>query len=233
MYSAEQRKKAIETFARFGRSAADTIAELGHPSRVTLRSWWKEYQISGDRLLERRRRRPKYSDEEKRGAADHYLEHGKSLARTIRAMGYPSREMLGSWADELAPGRRKCRGPDPKKGVPPIETKARAATELEARSGSAAGVAGRHGASRAAPYVWRRGISGHDGGAPEEKGAPVGRRHDGLPDDVEELEKMRSDLKARVRKLQLEIDARQATPEILKKTRAPTRNGRRTRRRRR
>lgn len=216
MYSAEQGKKATETFARFGRSAADTIAELGHPSRVTLRNWRKEYQISGDGLLERRHRRPRYSDEEKRGAADHCLEHGKSLARTIRATGYPSCEMLGNWADELAPGRRKYRGPNPKKGVPPIEMKVRAVAELEARSGGAE-VAGRHGVSRGAPYVWRRGISGHDGGAPEEKGAPVGRRHDEPPDDVEGLEKMRSDLKARVRKLQLEIDARQATPEIPKK----------------
>lgn len=60
MYSTEQRAKAVETFARFGCSAAGTIAELGYPSRVTLRSWWKEYQISGDEFLERRRRRPKY-----------------------------------------------------------------------------------------------------------------------------------------------------------------------------
>lgn len=57
MYSAEERKKAIETFARFGRCAADTIAELGYPSRVTLRNWWKEYQISGDEFLERGHRR--------------------------------------------------------------------------------------------------------------------------------------------------------------------------------
>ncbi len=217
MYGAEQRKRAVETFARFGRSAADTLAELGHPSRVTLRSWRKEYRIGGDEFLERRRRRPKCSDEEGRGAVDRCLEHGKSLARTIGAMGYPSREVLGNRADELAPGRRKYRGPDPKKGVPPIETKARAVAELEAGSGGAAGVAGRHVVSRGAPYVWRRGISGHDGGAPEGKGAPVGGRHDGLPDDVEEPGKTHSDLKARVRKLQLEMDARQATPEIPKK----------------
>ena len=94
MYSAEQRAKAIEMFARFGCSAADAIAELGYPSRVTLRNWWKEYQIGGDEFLEREHRRPRYSDEEKQGAVDHYLEHGKSLARTIRAMGYPSREVL-------------------------------------------------------------------------------------------------------------------------------------------
>lgn len=98
--SAEQRAKAIETFARFGCSAADTIAELGYPNRGTLRGWWKEYQIGGDEFLERRYRRPKYSDEEKQSAVDHYLEHGKSLARTIRAMGYLSREVLGNWVDE-------------------------------------------------------------------------------------------------------------------------------------
>lgn len=140
-------------------------------------------------------------------------------------MGYPSREVLAGWVDELAPGRRKYRGPNPKKGVLPIETKARAVAELEARSGSGVEVAGRYGVSRGAPYVWRREILGHDEGAPKEKGAPVRKRHDGPPDDIEELERMQSDLKAQVRKLQLEIDVRQATLEVLKKTRAPTRNG--------
>lgn len=217
MYSAEQRMKAVETFAGFGCSAADTIAELGYPTRHTLRNWWREYQIGGDGFLERKRREPKYSDEEKRGAVDYYLEHGRSLARTIRAMGYPSRETLGSWIDELAPGKRRRRGPNPEKGVLPIETKVQAVAELEARGGSAAEVADRYGVSRTAPYAWRREILGHNGGAPEEKGAPVSKRYDGLPNDVEELKKMQSDLKAQVRKLQLEIDVRQATLEMLKK----------------
>ena len=38
MYSAEQRAKAIETFARFGCSAADTVAKLGYSDRVMLRN---------------------------------------------------------------------------------------------------------------------------------------------------------------------------------------------------
>ena len=217
MYSAEQRMKAVETFARFGCSAADTIAELGYPTRHTLRNWWGEYQIGGDGFLERKRREPKYSDEEKRGAVDYYLEHGRSLARTTRAMGYPSRETLGSWIDELAPDKRRRRGPNPEKGVLPIETKVQAVAELEARGGSAAEVADRYGVSRTAPYAWRREILGHNGGAPEEKGAPVSKRYDELPNGVEELKKMQSDLKAQVRKLQLEIDVRQATLEMLKK----------------
>ena len=90
MYSAEQRKKAVETFARFGCSAADTIAELGYPNRNTLCNWWREYQLSGDEFLERGHRRSKCSGEEKQDSVDYYLEHGKSLARTIRAMGYAS-----------------------------------------------------------------------------------------------------------------------------------------------
>lgn len=80
--------------------------------------------------------------------------------------------MLASWVDELAPGRRKYRGPNPKKGVLPIEAKVQAVAELEARSGSVAEVAGRYGVSRGAPYVWRRDILGHnEGGARGERGS--------------------------------------------------------------
>ena len=39
MYSAGQRAKAIETFAGFGCNTADTIAELGYLSRVTLHNF--------------------------------------------------------------------------------------------------------------------------------------------------------------------------------------------------
>jgi transposase InsO family protein/transposase-like protein len=217
MYSREQRRKAIETFIRFEHSVADTIAELGYPNRHTLYNWWKEYQLSGEEFLERKRRKPKYPDEKKRAAVDYYLEHGKSLTRTIRAMGYPSREMLGNWVDELAPGQRKYRGPNPRKSAVPIELKVQAVAELESRTGSAAEVADRYGVSRVAPYVWRREMLGHNDGETEEKGVPVSKPYDDLPDDVEELKRMQSDLRAQVRKLQLEIDVRQATLEIIKK----------------
>ena len=44
MYSQEQRKLAIETFVKFDHSYADTIAELGYPTRAALRIWWNEYE---------------------------------------------------------------------------------------------------------------------------------------------------------------------------------------------
>ena len=91
MYSAEQRAKAIEAFAGFGRSESDTIAELGCPNRGTFCYWWREHRLSGGEFPERRHRGPRCSGEEKQGAAVRCLEHEKSLARTTRAMGRPSR----------------------------------------------------------------------------------------------------------------------------------------------
>ena len=37
MYSMEQKRAAIETYIRFDHSSADTIAELGYPSRTMLK----------------------------------------------------------------------------------------------------------------------------------------------------------------------------------------------------
>ncbi len=48
MFSTEQRTRAIETFIKYDHCYADTIAELGYPTRATLRSWWKEYEATGE-----------------------------------------------------------------------------------------------------------------------------------------------------------------------------------------
>ena len=146
------------------------------------------------------------------------LAHGKSLARTMRKMGYPaSRECLCGWIDELAPGQRKCRGPSPKAGpVPPAE-KIQAVAEPGSRSGTAAEVAEKHGVSRTAPYIWRREMMGDDAGDTEEKGVPVSKESGGLPDGIEVLQDMLRAAKMQLRKVQLELDVRQATLEIVKK----------------
>ena len=143
----------------------------------------------------------------------------------MRALGYPkSREKLCEWVDELAPGRRRHRGPRPRREAISLERKVRVVAELEARDGSAAEIAERHGVSRTAPYLWRREMMGDNGGEPERKGEPVSKRFDDLPDDVEVLQDMLREAKTQLRRVQLELDVRQATLEIVKKTRAPTRS---------
>jgi transposase-like protein len=114
MYSQEQRKLAIETFIKLDYSIADTVATLGFPNRHTLSMWWKEYELTGKVPVGKdHHRKSLYSDEQARAAVDHYMEHGKSLARTMRALGYPKGretllDMLGEsgcetrqWREEL------------------------------------------------------------------------------------------------------------------------------------
>lgn len=218
MYSQERRRLATGTFIKFDHSYADTIAELGYPTRSALRAWWNEYKRTGEVPASRFATNPKYTAEMRRRAVEHYLEHGKSLARTMRALGYPkSREKLCEWVDELAPGRRRHRGPRPRREAISLERKVRVVAELEARDGSAAEIAERHGVSRTAPYLWRREMMGDNGGEPERKGEPVSKRFDDLPDGAGVSRDMLREAKTQLRRVQLELDVRQATLEIARK----------------
>lgn len=51
----------------------------------------------------------------------------------------------------------------------------------------------------------------------------MSKEYDGLPDDIEVLQDMPREAKMQLRRVQLEPDVRQATLEIVKKTRAPNR----------
>lgn len=123
----------------------------------------------------------------------------------------------------MPPGRGNTGGPSPKAGPVPLAEKIQAVAELESRSGTAAEIAEKHGVSRTAPYIWRREIMGDDVGDTEKKGVPVSGEYDGPPDDIEVPQDMLREAKMQLGKVQLELDVRQATLEIVKKTRAPNR----------
>ena len=111
MCSREEPMKAIELYINYDKCSADVARELGYPDRKSLVSWYKadlEEQETGV-LWEGCSRYSKYSLEDKTTAVEHYLEHGCNLSRTVRALGYPSRDTLRAWCDELAPGTRRKR----------------------------------------------------------------------------------------------------------------------------
>lgn len=222
MYSLEQRRVAIETFIKFGYSYADTIAELGYPNRQSLYNWWRDYQECGEVRPGKPTREPKFTPEMKQAAVEHYLEHGRGLARTMRALGYPkSREYLASWIDELAPGQRKNRpAAKSRREDIPLKEKIQAVAELESRDGTVAEVAARHGVAREMPYVWRKRLLLGDNSnekEPVNDRSPVSRQYDKLPTDEAELTQMALGLRAEVRRLQTGLDVRNATLEIVKK----------------
>jgi transposase-like protein len=98
MYSREERMKAIELYIKYDKSIAAVIHELGYPSRGLLPRWYKAYlkeQETGI-LWDRYSRRSKFSPEQKIATVEHYLEHDRNLSRTVRWLGYPSKEYLGS-----------------------------------------------------------------------------------------------------------------------------------------
>lgn len=112
MHGTEQRKLAIETFIRFDHSYADAVAELGCPTRHSLRAWYKDCLGHGEVRHPKRQREPRLALGMRRAAVDCCLAHEKSLARTMRRMGYPaSRECLCDWTGGLAPGQRKHGAP--------------------------------------------------------------------------------------------------------------------------
>ena len=90
-YSHEQRKKAVQYYLEHGSSIERTVKDLDYPSESQLRYW-----ILCD-SSETKDVNKKYTDEQKRIAIQYYLENGKSLAATIRKLGYPSANQLREW----------------------------------------------------------------------------------------------------------------------------------------
>ena len=110
MYSREKRKKAIELYIKYDKCAADVNHELGYPDRKTLTRWYKDYVRTGLYWEGYTRcQRSKYSLGQKETAVEYYLEHGRNLSRTVRALGYPSRDIhSGLGAMSLRQGGVKC-----------------------------------------------------------------------------------------------------------------------------
>jgi transposase-like protein len=106
-YTQEERTAAIELYLKYDRCVGDTIRELGYPSWQMLYYWYSDY------LATKESGAPhgygKYTEEQKRAAVEHYLEYERSQVRTIRALGYPDRELLAQWVKELAPETCKTR----------------------------------------------------------------------------------------------------------------------------
>ena len=93
MFSYKNRIKAVKLLIKYDMSYSDVRRELGYPSKESLRKWYREYIKNGD-LKSEYIRKDMYSEKEKLNAVNYYVEHGKSVSRTVRKLGYPSRPIL-------------------------------------------------------------------------------------------------------------------------------------------
>ena len=211
MYSYGAKMKAVRLYIRFGRASAAAIRELGYPSRTMLRAWYYEFVESGD-LRQGFHRVSKYSNQQKQIAVEHFLSHGRCVSKSIAALGYPHREVLKKWIDELHPGIRKVslrRGSTVSFSE---KQKSRAVIDLCSREGSAAAVAEEVGVSRPSLYAWKNELLGKEmPPVMDPKGShPPAEDRDELQREVESLRKS-------IHRLQLEHDILKKANELLKK----------------
>ena len=103
MYSYEDRVKAVRLLIQYGGSPTLVIRELGYPSRGMLYNWYNEYLRTGGLHSAEQLKHTKYSKKQRQEAVEYYLEHGRSISRTITALGFPGRTVLRDWLHKDLP----------------------------------------------------------------------------------------------------------------------------------
>ena len=215
MYSYEDRIRAVKLYIKLGKRTGPTIRQLGYPTKNSLKGWHREYEQDHDLQVGYARSRQKYSAEHRQAAVQHYLDHDRCIASTMKALGYPCREVLTAWIDELHPQvRRRIVGRAPNVQHP-LALKNAAVIELCTRKTSAQEIAQKLAVCRPTLYNWKNQLLGREAPAsmkpPNDSGA--------VPDKTQltDLQQQVDLLQRNIRRLQLEHDLLKKANELLKK----------------
>ncbi|WP_374627351.1 IS3 family transposase [Pandoraea sp.] len=212
MYSYQERVRAVELYLKLGNRSKATIRQLGYPTKNSLKAWCNEFEKSGDLQRGYVRVKSKYSEEQKNVALEHYVNHGRCFAFTLRTLGYPCRPILSEWVRERYPETKKrVVG----KAGPPaasLVSKQAAVYELCTREGSAQAVARKLDVDRVTLYNWKNQLLGRQASASmkRDKGSSA-------ETDRDELERQVEALQRNIRNLQLEQDLLKKANELPKK----------------
>ena len=223
MYSYDDRLRAVKLFIQYDYSFASVKRELGYPrTKASLKQWYSEYMADSD-IKQKYSRHPKYTDDQRTEAINHYYEHGKCVLRTVRLLGYPSRPLLKKWLIEEHPEDFPCCA----KNTPLVKLtekqKECAVIDLCSRDGAAQEVADKYNVSRYSLYLWKHQL------LPEGSTMlmPTGHKHtkykspeeeiNALNNEVAALRAEAEDLEKQIHRLQLEKDVLQKAAEIIKK----------------
>jgi len=160
MHSYEDRLRAVKLYIKLDKRIAATLTQLGYPTKNTLKTWYREYEQRQDVSTGYVRSRLKYSVEQKQSAANHYLDHDRCSAGTVKALGYPCLGTLSKWIDELSPDTKKRLV---SKGIRTTHTDAfknAAVIDLCMRPTSAQASANKLGVDRTTLYNWKNKLLG-------------------------------------------------------------------------
>lgn len=225
MYSYEDRVKAVEIYIKYDKNMSLVIRELGYPSRQMLYLWYKEFTANG-RLQDNSHSSSKYSAEQRNQAIVYYQAHGRSIPKTIKALGYPARTTFRSWLKEDLPYDEKHCVVGKSLIRCTQEQKESAVIRLCTGDGSPKEIAEDFGVAESSLYTWKKRLlsEGCEVVMPNNKSLNgVSRKEksavsiDELTAEREALEKQVEDLQGGIHRLQLEYDILEKTGELLKK----------------
>ena len=218
MYTYEEKKEAVDLFIKYDLSPAAVIHELGYPSKNRLYQWYQEY-ISTGTLSDKKDRKSKYSKEQREAAVKYYLEHGKSVSKTIAALGYPKKSALCDWLNEDLPNKQRkwsCK----RSGTLvrcSQEQKEKAVKEYCSGEKTPTQIASEYGVNPYTVYRWRDKLLSNKNMREEPTANSMPQTVPELQDEVSRLTKEAEELKKQVFKLQLERDILEKAAEIIKK----------------
>ena len=212
MYSYEDRMRAVQLYIKLDKRISATLRQLGYPTKNSLKAWYREYERHHGSHTCYERLKPRYSAAQRQVAVEHYLSHGRCLAATRRALGYPGRATLSDWIGAQDAGaRRRVVGRVAIAPRSPAQKQA-AVIDLCTRQGSARGVAEQLGVSRQALYTWKNQQLGRE--APRSMTRPDDLSSTARQEELaHEVETLRRD----ILRLQLEHDLLDEANELLKK----------------
>jgi len=249
MYSYEERKRAVELYIKYNNNMATVTRELGYPSRGMLYNWYKEFCENGDLRSYAHHGYSKYTDEQRKQAVEYYLEHGRSVSRTIKALGFPKNTTLREWVQaDLPDDEDRCVASKTLVRYTE-EQKEQAVIRFCAGEGSAKEIAAEIGATESSlrrwrdellserccakvPYEYGQKANGTTDDFELDKGKkynscrhlPIdesaSKNETDLANEKQTLTQQVEELKQEVHRLQLERDILEKAGEILKKARA-------------
>jgi len=159
MYSKKDKKRAIELYYQYEHSWRAVVRKLGYPSLGALKRWIKEYEKDPKTALAvgPKSRQPKYSREQQKAAVDYYFNHGQFIRKTVKALGYPGRDLLRKWllADSRSDVVLRSRTLTTQQPTPQ-NMKVKAVEALHKREKSAKKIAEDFRVSRETLYKWKR-----------------------------------------------------------------------------
>ncbi len=229
-YTHEERMKAVQLYIKYDCSPSAVIYELGYPSRNMLTGWYREYIATGKLRSESNNNNSKYTEEQRKTAVTYYLEHGRSISRTIKALGYPKKTAICDWLNaDVTCDKRKwhCKA-DGSVVKCTIEQKEQAVKDYCTGKSTPTKIARAFGINPNTVYTWKRKMLGQETNIQMPRKKDI-KTADSVISEVESLDKLRSekeslakqvkDLEKDIYRLQLERDILEKASEILKKDR--------------